>query len=585
MAAPSALKQAYGRFRGIILTTLFFSFFTNLLMFVGPLYMLQIYDRVLSSRNENTLVMISAIAIGLLVIYGMLEFLRSRMLVRAGMQFDEIIASPLFSRVVKMQMLNPNASGRNALSDADRVRDFLTGPGILSFFDAPWVPIFLALCFAFHFWLGVVATVGAVIIFILAIANELLTRNALQDASNAGNQAAHFAGTTLQNAEVIRAMGMEDRLADRWLAQRDNMLDGQSRASDRAGAIVATSKFVRMSLQVGILGVGAYLAMHQHISAGIMIAASIVMGRALAPVEQAVGNWKGFVGARQSAGRLKALFESIPEEEDRTALPRPKGDLRVESLTAVHSDTRDTVLRGINFEINKGDALAIVGPSGSGKSTLVRHLAGASSASVGAVRLDGTELRHWDPVQLGNAMGYLAQDIKLFSGTVAENIARFDPNARDTDIVAAATLAGAHQMIQGLRNGYETPVGDAGASLSGGQRQRVGLARAVYGLPALIVLDEPNSSLDNDGEEGLIACLKQLKTLGKTVVVVTHKANLLQLCNKTLVLKDGMVQKFGPTDSLYQEAAERAAQRKKAVAASGGGTQPTPLTAVKAADK
>ena len=581
MAATSALSQAYGRFRAIILTTFFFSFFTNLLMFVGPLYMLQIYDRVLSSRSENTLVMITVIAVGLLVIYGILEFLRSRMLVRAGMQFDDIIASPLFSRVVKMQLINPAAGGRNALQDADKVRDFLTGQGILAFFDAPWVPIFLALCFAFHFWLGVTATVGAVIIFVLALMNELLTRNALQDANNAGSAAAYFAGSTLQNAEVIRAMGMEDRLAARWLEQRDKMLDGQTRASDRAGAIVATSKFVRMSMQVAILGVGAYLAMHQQISPGIMIAASIVMGRALAPVEQAVGNWKGFVSARQSGARLKRLFEALPEEEQRTELPKPKGDLRVEGLTAVIPETRDTVLRAVTFEIDRGDTLAIVGPSGSGKSTLVRHIAGAATAAGGAVRLDGTELKHWDPVQLGDNMGYLAQDIKLFAGTVAENIARFDPDAKDEDIIAAATLAGAHGMIQNLRNGYETQVGEGGTGLSGGQRQRVGLARAVYKLPALIVLDEPNSSLDNDGEEGLMRCLRQLKTLGRTVVVVTHKANLLELCNKTLVMADGKVQRFGTTQDLFKQAAERKAARQTGQVGDG---KPTPLTAVKSVE-
>ncbi|MEM9901042.1 MAG: type I secretion system permease/ATPase [Pseudomonadota bacterium] len=579
MSAKTPLNEAYGRFKAIILTTLFFSFFTNLLMFVGPMYMLQVYDRVLSSRNENTLISITVIAIGLLVIYGILEFLRSRMLVRAGMQFDEIVASPLFSRVVKMQMLSPQNGGRSALQDADKVREFLTGQGILAFFDAPWVPIFLALCFAFHFWLGVVATVGAVIIFILALLNEFLTRDALQDANNAGNRAGHFAGTTLQNAEVIRSMGMEDRLANRWLDERDQMLDGQSRASDRAGAIVATSKFVRMSLQVAILGVGAYLAMHQIISAGIMIAASIVMGRALAPVEQAVGNWKGFVAARQSGARLKKLFDAIPEDEERTLLPQPKGDVRVEGLTSVLPETRDTVLKGISFEIRRGDTLAIVGASGSGKSTLVRHVAGAAVPGAGAVRLDGTELKHWDPEQLGANMGYLAQEIKLFTGTVAENISRFDPEAKDADVIAAAKLAGAHEMIQGLRNGYETPVGDAGSSLSGGQRQRVGLARAVYKLPALVVLDEPNSSLDSDGEEGLIACLKQLKTFGKTVIVVTHKANLLQLCNKTLILAQGRVQKFGPTDALYQKAAERKAAQKQ-----GHPGAPAQISPVRAAE-
>jgi PrtD family type I secretion system ABC transporter len=359
------------------------------------------------------------------------------------------------------------------------------------------------------------------------------------------------------------------------------MLGHQGKASDWAGLIMATSKFVRMTLQVGILGVGAYLAMHQHISAGIMIAASIVMGRALAPVEQAVGQWKGFVAARQSHQRLKKLFDAIPEEEERTTLPKPKGDVKVEGLTAVLPDTRETVLRNINFGIDKGDALAIVGPSGSGKTTLVRHIAGAGTPAAGAVRLDGTELKHWPPKQLGRYMGYLAQDVKLFSGTVAENIARFEPDAADSDIVAAATLAGAHEMIQGLRNGYETEVGDGGANLSGGQRQRIGLARAVYRLPSLIILDEPNANLDSEGEEALINCLKQLRALGKTVIFVTHKANLLQLTNKALVMSNGAVQSFSPTSDLFRKTAEKrgGAQPAPAPAPAAGRAHPAPAPA------
>lgn len=553
MSSISPLKQAYAKYRAILAATFIFSFFVNLLMFVGPMYMLQIYDRVLASRNETTLVMITGIAVALLVTYGLLEFIRSRMLVRTGLQFDQVLASPLFARVMRMQLTNPAAGGRNALSDSDKVRDFITGQGVLSFFDAPWTPLFLVLCFAFHPWLGIVATLGALVIFSLALLNELLTRKALQAASTAGANAANFAGATLQNAEVIHAMGMTDQLSARWLVERDKMMVAQAQASDWAGIVMSSSKFVRMTLQVAILGVGGYLAMKQQISPGIMIAASIVMGRALAPVEQAVGQWKQFVGAREANTRLKKLFDDIGDEPDRTILPDAKGEIRVEGLTSVVPGTRETILKGVSFGINAGECLAIIGPSGSGKSTLAKHLVGVVQPVSGAVRLDGVELKHWNTKQLGASIGYLGQDISLFAGTVAENIARFQENAKDSDIVSAATMAGADQMISGLRGGYQTPIGNGGAGLSGGQRQRVGLARALYGLPNLIVLDEPNSNLDSEGEAALAKCIAQLKAAGKTVIVITHKANLLSLSDKTLIMAAGTVQRFVETKELMQQ--------------------------------
>ena len=565
MRQKTSLETAYGRFRSTFIATLIFSFFTNLLMFVGPLYMLQVYDRVLSSRNEMTLIMISVIAIMMLVSYGLLEFTRSRLLVRAGMQFDEVIANPVFHRVVKRQTALPGSNAQVALNDVDKVREFMTGQGILAFFDAPWVPLFLALCFAFHPWLGMVATVGAIIIFALAITNEFATRNALQDASKASQGANHFVTTTMQNAEVIRALGMEKQLTKRWLNQHDDMLAHQAKASDRAGSIMASSKFVRMSLQIAILGTGAYLAIQQLISPGILIAASIVMGRALAPVEQAVGQWKQFVNARSSHKRLKQLFANIPDQEERTELPEPKGNLKVEQLFATVPGTRDALLRGVSFSVNQGEVLAVIGPSGSGKTSLVRHLVGAMTPAAGAVRLDGTEMHHWDPEQLGRYLGYLPQDVKLFGGSVAENISRFEDAPEDADVIGAATLSGAHDMIQKLGNGYETNVGDGGMFLSGGQRQRVGLARAVYRYPSLVVLDEPNSNLDSMGEKALVSCIQELKSMGKTIVLVTHKSNLLALSDKTLMLMNGTVEKFGPTKEFFQQpqAVPDAEQAKK----------------------
>lgn len=562
MQPKNPLQQAYAKYRAIFGATIMFSFFVNLLMFVGPLYMLQIYDRVLSSRNEFTLIVITAISIALLVTYGLLEFVRSRMLVRAGLQFDNVISRPLFDRVARMQLQNPNSGARSALGDADKVRSFITGQGVLAFFDVPWTPLFLALCFAFHTWLGIVATVGTVVIFILALLNEVLTRGSLRKANVEGQQAAEFAGSTMQNAEVIRAMGMQDALAKRWTAKRSAMLMSQAGASDWAGAVMSSSKFVRMSLQVAILGVGGYLAMTQQISPGIMIAASIVMGRALAPVEQAVGQWKEFIAARQSNERLKHLFETIKEEAPRLHQAPAKGHLVAEGVTTVVPGTRDTILRSVGFDLPAGMTMALIGPSGSGKSTLARHLVGVGDPIGGTIRLDGIELPHWDRNQLGQSIGYLPQDVSLFSGTVAENINRFSDHASDDDVIKAAKMAGAHEMISSLSEGYSTQIGDGGGRLSGGQRQRVGLARAIFGNPSLIVLDEPNANLDSEGEEALARCLNQLKAEGKTVVLVTHKANILGGTDRTLILKDGIMQRYVATAELLQaQQQQQAAQQ------------------------
>lgn len=559
MKPVSPLTLAYRKYRAILSATVVFSFFVNLLMFVGPLYMLQIYDRVLTSRNDTTLIMLSAIAVGLLVAYAFLEYVRSRMLVRTGLQFDDALASPMFHRVIKLQAISP-ASGSRALGDADKVRDFITGQGILSFFDAPWVPLFLALVYLFHPWLGIVATVGAVLIFALALLNEITTRKRLEQASTAGAEASRFASTTLMNAEVIRAMGMEKSLSDRWMKFRNTMLAEQAIASDRAGVIIAASKFVRMALQIAILGVGAYLVLRQEISPGIMIAASIVMGRALAPAEQAVGQWKVFVAARDADKRLRALFESIPADEQKISLPVPVGRLDVSGVNSVIPGTKTAVLRNVNFSLEPGETLAVVGPSGSGKSSLIRHLVGVWRPIEGSIRLDSAELQNWNNDELGHHIGYLPQDVRLFPGTVAENISRFQENPSDDDIIAAATLAGAHELIQHFQNGYSTDVGIGGGNLSGGQKQRVGLARAVYKLPSLIILDEPNANLDSAGEEALQNCLIELKRLKKTVIVVTHKGNLLSMADKTLVLNNGVVHRFGPTKDIFQKPSVAAVQ-------------------------
>lgn len=553
MKQISPLKQAYGKFRKIILSTLVFSLAINCLLFVGPLYMLQIYDRVLSSRNETTLVMISLIALAMLMVYGIMEFVRSRMLVRAGLQFDEVLTNTIFPRVVKARLANPNGGAEYILSDIDKVREFLTGQGILTFFDALWVPLFLIICYLFHPWLGAIAIAGAIVIFILAFLNDYMTKSQLQEANNAVQGANQFAGAVLQNAEVIRSMGMEKPLGERWRDRHATMLVAQAGASDKAGAIMAFSKFIRMALQSAILGMGAYLALQQQVSPGVMIAASIMMGRALSPVEQSVAQWKQFVAARQASERMKRLFDSVPADIERTELPKPMGEISVEQFTTLVPGTRTPLLKGINFQVPAGQTLAVVGPSGSGKSTLLRSLVGVQPAANGTIRIDGAELSQWNAEQLGTYLGYLPQDVKLFSGSIAENISRFG-DADSEDVVRAAKMAGVHDMILHLQDGYETQIGDNGHQLSGGQRQRVGLARALFGLPQIVILDEPNSNLDNDGELALTEAIRSLKEIGITIIVATHKTNLLAVCDKVLVMQDGAVRALTTPKELLKPA-------------------------------
>ncbi|MCX8998226.1 type I secretion system permease/ATPase [Rhizobiaceae bacterium BDR2-2] len=558
MKSRSPLDEAYGKFKAIVLSTFVFSLAINLLLFVAPLYTLQIYDRVLGTRNEVTLLMISLIALFLMVVYGLMEFIRSRMLVRAGMQFDEVLSRAIFGRAVKARLANPNGGAEQVMSDGDRIRDFMTGPGLVTFFDVPWTPLFILVCFLFHSWLGYLALAGTLVIFALALVNEYATRRQLKEANVAAQGAAQFASAALQNAEVIRSMGMERQLGERWRAHHGRMLDAQTGASDKGGAIIIFQKFFRMALQSAILGLGAYLALHQEISPGIMIAASIMTGRALQPVEQGVAQWRQFVTARQAHERLARLFENVPDDARRTDLPEPKGLIAVENLTAFAPGTRIPLLRNIGFTVQPGETLAVIGPSGSGKSSLVRHMAGVWPAASGTVRIDGADIAHWNAEQLGRHLGYLPQEVRLFSGTIAENIARFSDGPSEA-VVKAAIMAGVHDMILRLPDGYETQVGDNGQQLSGGQRQRVGLARAVFGMPRIVILDEPNSNLDSDGETALLEAVKAMKGAGVTVILVTHKTNLLTVSDRVLVLRDGAVQACTTPKELFRPTGARTA--------------------------
>lgn len=543
--AKTDLQLAIAECRGGFGMAGVFSFFINLLMLVSPLYMLQVYDRVLGSRNEYTLLMLTVIALMMLMVLGGLEFLRSQVLVRIGNRIDGKLAERLFTAVYRRSLEMPSGSRTQPLQDLLNLRQFLTGQGLFAFFDAPWTPLFLAVIFMMHPLLGLVALGGAVVLFALAILTEVSTRKPLQAANMEAIKATGFAETNLRNAEVVQAMGMLPGLRQRWFANQQRMLSLQALASDRAGAISAVTKFVRIAVQVLILGVGAFLAIRHEITPGMMIAGSIIMGRALAPVEQAIGAWKHFIAARTAYSRLTELFQKYPAARERMPLPPPKGAVSLEQVVAVPPGSQTVTLRGIGFNVEAGEAIGIIGPSAAGKSTLARIIVGVWGVYAGKVRIDGADIQSWDREALGPHIGYLPQDVELFNGTIAENIARFG-EVDSAAVVDAARRAGVHDLILRLPQGYDTLIGEGGSALSAGQRQRVGLARALYGDPVLVVLDEPNSNLDEEGEAALLAAIQEMKARGCTVFVIAHRPNVLAAVDKIMVLREGNLQLFGP---------------------------------------
>lgn len=539
------IRQALATCKSAFAATALFSFAINMLMFVSPIYMLQVYDRVLPSRSETTLVMLSLLVAGMLLTIGLLEWIRTQILVRAGVRIDRMLSRRVLSAVFHI-----NGGGNaNAVRDFDAVREFFTGAGFLAFLDAPWAPIFIGVCFVMNPWLGVLALGGSVVLLGLAVANEIVTRKTLGEAGRESIAASSFVESSLRSSEAVHAMGMMPAIIDRWLEKRDRVLALQATASDRAGLLMSATKFVRMLLQSAILGLGAYLAIQNVITAGAMIAASIIMGRALAPVEMAVGQWRQFINARAAYDRLKKLLEAAPDTAEPMRLPEPVGVLEADRILAAPPGGRIPVLKGVSFSLQPGEALGVIGPSAAGKSTLARALVGVWPVAGGTVRIDGSDLRNWNRDQLGPRIGYLPQDVALFDGSVAENIARFGPIDPEA-VVAAAQRAGVHDIVLRLPDGYETRIGAGGSVLSGGQRQRVGLARALYGAPALVILDEPNSNLDSSGEQALLDAMTHLRERGATVIVITHRMNVLAAVTKVLILKDGVVESFGPRDQV-----------------------------------
>lgn len=531
----------------------FFSLFTNLLMLVPSFYMLEVYDRVVSSRSETTLLMLTIIMFVLLCTYGLLEWIRSRMMVRISTKLDLMLSERVFNASFKQSLFtNGMAVSSQPIGDLIGLRQFLTGSGLFAFFDVPWIPIYVAIMFYFHPLFGWLTVFGAIVAIVFAIANEMATGKKLLEANRESGGALNIMNSSLRNAEVITSMGMLPSLLKRWKVRGYKVLALQGQASDLGGAITNASRTWRMLLQSFILGVGAYLVINNQITAGLMTAASILVGRALAPIDQMIANWRGFVAARGQYSRLNEVLGQISIEPDRMSLPAPKGDLSVEQIFVTPPGGHVPIIKGVTFRAPAGASVGILGASAAGKSTLARALLGIWPAQSGKVRLDGADMFQLDRAEIGPYIGYLPQDIELFEGTIAENIARFG-EVIAAKVVEAAKMAGVHEMILRLPQGYDTVIGAHGGVLSGGQRQRIGLARAVHGDPKLVILDEPNSNLDDVGERALGEALIKLKQKGTTLFIITHRVSALAYVDNLLILNEGQIAMSGARDQVLAQ--------------------------------
>lgn len=547
--AQSVFEQTIRACRKALLPVVTFSAFINILMLTVPLYMLQVFDRVLTSQSEETLLFLTFIAVGAILTLSGLEAVRSRLFVRVSVWLNARLSGDILKNSISNALGTAGKGGARGLRDLETVRSFATGPGIFPLLDAPWAPIFLGVMFLLHPIIGWIATIGAAVLFGMALVNEYATRPLLDQAAGASNKSVQRAEAAVRNADVIEAMGMAPNLVKRWNTDNADAIRLQAMASDRAGTISSTVKFLRFGIQLLVMGVGAYLAISQEMSPGAMIAGSIIMGRALAPVEQAIGTWKGLIAARAAYQRIKILLDGAEVETAGMPLPRPQGRLTAVNATYHLPNHPEPILKGISFELEPGEALGLVGPSAAGKTTLARLIVGSLAPTMGAMRLDSASLAEWASADRGQYVGYLPQDVELFDGTVQENIARMG-EAPSQAVIEAAQLAGVHEMILHLPDGYDTQIGEGGAVLSGGQRQRIALARAMFGDPMLVVLDEPNSNLDREGDAALRKAIISLRERGATLVVIAHRPNILEQVDKVLVLRDGQVDMFGPKDEV-----------------------------------
>lgn len=565
------LFKALGDYKSILISVGCFTALINVLMLVPSIYMLQVYDRVLSSQNETTLAMLSLMVVGFFVFIGLLEIVRSFIVIRIGSQLERRFNLRVYQAAFERNLFKGEGNAGQSLGDLTHIRQFVTGPALFAFFDAPWFPVYLFVIFLFNVWLGVLATAGAVLLIGLACLNEAMTKKPLGEAAGYSQKSSQLATSHLHNAETIQAMGMLGALRKRWFQVHSRFLGLQNQASDTGAVISSLSKTLRLCLQSLVLGLGALLVIKGDMTAGMMIAGSILMGRVLSPIDQLIAVWKQWSGAKLAYRRLDALLQAYPPSDEAMALPAPKGRISFEQVSAGPPGSRAATLHMVNFSLGAGEVLGVLGASGSGKSTLARVLVGVWPTLGGTVRLDGADIHRWNRDDLGPYIGYLPQDIELFSGSIAENIARFR-EANPQQVVEAAQHAGVHEMILRMPQGYDTVLGEDGSGLSGGQKQRVALARALYGNPSLVVLDEPNSNLDTVGEAALAGAIAHMKARGTSVILVTHRSSALAQADKLLVLNDGRLQAFGPSQDVLKALSgnQSANQEQKTAQAPGG---------------
>ncbi|RWA70622.1 type I secretion system permease/ATPase [Mesorhizobium sp.] len=550
------VRDALRACRRYFLFAAVFSLAINLLYLASPLYMLQIYDRVVTSGSETTLVMLTLVLLVAFLALAGLDLVRAAILTRASARLDRLLSAKILAASVETP--SQGAAQSQPIRDFDTFRQVITGSGIHALFDLPWSPIYIGIIFLLHPWLGFFALGSSLLLIAMAVLNEYMVRAPLKQANDLATANYNFTEMSLRNAEVVRAMGMLEGLVRRWGRDRGLALRQQGQASDRAALMSGLIRFLRLTMQSLILGLGAYLVIERQITGGAMFAASLLLGRGLQPIEQIVGLWRGLILARAALARVEKLLDGGAQGERSFNLPKPTGKIAVEQLSFAIPNLQKVLLRDVSFRLEAGEALGIVGPSGAGKSTLARHLAGIMQPSRGTVRLDGADLTQWGRESLGDHIGYLPQDIELFSDTVAANIGRFKTDV-DREVIEAARLAGVHEMIIRLPQGYETQIGEGGAVLSGGYRQRIALARAVFGMPNLIVLDEPSSNLDADGDRALSECALELKRRGSTVIIVSHRPSTLANVDKILLLRDGAVEAFGMRNEIVALLNQRAA--------------------------
>ncbi|MCT4684478.1 MAG: type I secretion system permease/ATPase [Roseicyclus sp.] len=564
---PDDLTRFRRRNAWLLWSVALFSMAVNALMLTGPLYMLQVYDRVLGSRSEETLVALTVLIVFLFLMMGVLDYVRGRVAARYGARLQEA----LDGRIFRAALARAQSTGerQTALQDLGAVQRMLASPVFMAVFDLPWTPLFIAAIFLFHPWLGWLAVGGAAVLIAITLLNRALTRAPIASSAAASRLADRMAGEMQAEAELIRALGMQGSAFDRWRHQRAAALGEGMRAADRVGGFTAMTRTTRLFLQSAILGLGAYLVLRAEMTAGAMIAGSILMGRALAPIELAIGQWGAIAEAGQGWSRLRALLDVERAPSPRMSLPRPKARLDVSQLSVAPPGARAPTLRGVSFKVEPGQAVGVIGPSGSGKSTLARAVTSVWLPAAGQIRLDGATLDQYDPDELGLHIGYLPQAVTLFEGTIAENIARLTETPDTDKVVAAARAAAAHEMILNLPEGYDTRVSGLGARLSGGQIQRIGLARALYGDPVLLVLDEPNSALDNDGSVALNKAVQEIKADGRAVLIMAHRPSAIRECDRLLVLSGGAPTMFGPTQEVLKKTLANYADIKRAPAPGG----------------